>query len=386
MEKQSVPLPFLKTRLAAHYAGLFMPVGIMLPFWPVFLSGRGLSEWEIGVALAAGSVSKLVVNPIVGSLVDRLGRRRAVMIALSFLSLLAFACFYLADGFLPILVLSAVASGLFTAQMPLAENLSLFMATRRKFDYGRVRLWGSLSFILAALGGGWILTGRDSEIVLHASLACLFLMALISLGLPEMKITKRAKDGSESGLLSLLADKRFLLFLCCAGSLQASHMVYYGFSTLHWRAAGIDEGTIGVLWSLGVVAEIILFSQGNRVLGRLGPTGLLLLAGGGGVVRWTVLAFTTWEPALYGAQILHALTFGAMHLGAMHYLSRNIPLAVSARAQGLYSSFVTGIAQGAGMLAAGPLYHALNGSAFLTMALLSGLGLLGARLLARQQA
>jgi PPP family 3-phenylpropionic acid transporter len=378
--------PFLKLRLSAHYLGLFAPIGVMLPFWPVFLAGRGLSEWEIGVALATGSVAKLIFNPLAGALVDFMGRRRAAMIGLAFATLLAFSCFKLAWGFWPILILSAIASGFYAAQLPLAENLSLFMAKHHRFDYGRVRLWGSLSFILAAMGGGWLLTGQESELVLPISLAMLLLMALISLGLPEMRIERHANASSEGGVWALLMNRSFLIFLLTAGALQASHMVYYGFSTLHWREAGIGETTIGILWSLGVVAEIILFSQGNRVLGRLGPKGLLALAGSGGLIRWTVLAFTTWEPALYAAQTLHALTFGAMHLGAMHYLSRNVPLGISARAQGLYSSFVTGIAQGAGMLAAGPLYHALSGYAFLTMTLLSGLGLLGARLLARQQA
>ncbi|CAA6603067.1 Major facilitator superfamily permease [Rhodospirillaceae bacterium LM-1] len=375
----SVPPPFLKLRLAAHYAGLFAPVGVMLPFWPVFLSGRGLSEWQIGVLLAVGSISKVAVNPVIGSWVDRLGKRRTAMIGLAFATFFAFAAFWVTHGFFPLLILSAIASGLFTAQMPLAENLSLHMAQTHQFDYGRVRLWGSLAFILAALLGGWYLSGRSSEVVLPVSLAFLLLMALITLGLPEMQIEKR-KDAPQSavGMMTLLQDRRFLLFIATASALQTSHMVYYGFSTLHWRQAGIGETTIGVLWSLGVLAEILLFSQGNKVLNRLGPAGLMILAGAGGLVRWTVLGFTTWIPALYGAQALHALTFGAFHLGCMHYLSRNIPLSLSGRAQGLYSSGVAGVAQGIGLLAAGPLYHALGGYAFLAMTAVSGLGLWGA--------
>ncbi|MDK9720204.1 MAG: MFS transporter [Rhodospirillales bacterium] len=380
MSESAQPPRFLKLRLSAHYAGLFAPIGVMLPFWPLWLAGREMNEWQIGVILATGSISKILVNPLIGSWVDRLGRRRVAMVSLAFATCFAFLAFEATHGFMPLLLLSALASGLFTAQMPLAENLSLFMAHKHKFDYGRVRLWGSLAFILAAMLGGWFLSGRSSDYVLPLSLCFLLAMAFISLGLPEMVIERRA-EGLTAGLSALLADKKFLLFLAAASALQASHMVYYGFSTLHWRQAGIDETTIGLLWSLGVVAEIVLFSQGNRALDRLGPLGLMMLAGFGGLIRWSVLAFTTWLPALYAVQTLHALTFGAFHLGAMHYLARNIPVSLSARAQGLYSSSVTGIAQGAGMLAAGPLYHALGGHAFLTMALSSGLGIwLAARL------
>ncbi|MBF0354230.1 MAG: 3-phenylpropionate MFS transporter [Alphaproteobacteria bacterium] len=374
-----MPAPrFLRTRLAAHYAGLFAPIGVLLPFWPVWLAGRGLSEWEIGVVLAAGSFSKVLLNPLVGTWVDHLGRRRTAMIALAFATFFSFCAFWVTEGFLPLLLLSALSSGLFAAQMPLAESLSLHMAHRHQFDYGRVRLWGSLTFILSAMLGGWMLAGRSSEIVLPISLAGFLLMALISLGLPEFSVEKKSEE-TGAGMMALLSGRQFLIFLLAASLLQASHTVYYGFSTLHWRTAGIDETTIGLLWALGVLSEIVLFSQGNRVLKHLDPRRLLILAGLGGLIRWLVLGVTTWVPALIAAQTLHALTFGAAHLGAMHYLLRTIAPNLSARAQGLYSSGVMGIALSAGMLTAGPLYHALGGFAFLLMAGLSVLGAFVAR-------
>ncbi|TAN56051.1 MAG: 3-phenylpropionate MFS transporter [Rhodospirillales bacterium] len=370
-----MPAPkFLKTRLAAHYAGLFAPVGVLLPFWPLWLAGRGLSEWQIGVVLAVGSFAKLVFNPLIGSWVDRLGRRRAAMIALAFATFLAFCAFWVTEGFIPLLLLSFLSSGLFAAQMPLAESLSLHMAHRHRFDYGRVRLYGSLAFILAAMTGGWLLSGQPSGIVLPASLVGFLLMALISLGLPELHIEKKSED-SPIGMMTLLSGRQFLLFLGAASLLQASHSIYYGFSTLHWRGAEIGETTIGLLWALGVLAEIVLFSQGNRILARLGPRHLLMLAGLGGLIRWTVLGTTTWVPALILAQTLHALTFAAAHLGAMHYLLRTIAPTLSGRAQGLYSSAVMGISLGIGMLLAGPLYHSLGGFAFLVMAAMSALGI-----------
>ncbi|MBF0166612.1 MAG: 3-phenylpropionate MFS transporter [Alphaproteobacteria bacterium] len=378
-----MPAPrFLKARLAAHYAGLFAPIGVLLPFWPVWLAGRGLSEWEIGVVLAAGSFSKVLLNPLVGSWVDRLGRRRTAMIALAFATFFSFCAFWVTEGFLPLLLLSALSSGLFAAQMPLAESLSLHMAHRHQFDYGRVRLWGSLTFILSAMLGGWMLAGRSSEIVLPISLAGFLLMALISLGLPEFSVEKKSEE-TGAGMMALLSGRQFLIFLLAASLLQASHTVYYGFSTLHWRTAGIDETTIGLLWALGVLSEIVLFSQGNRVLKHLDPRRLLILAGFGGLIRWLVLGTTTWVPALIAAQMLHALTFGAAHLGAMHYLLRTIAPNLSARAQGLYSSGVMGIALSAGMLTAGPLYHALGSMAFFVMAALSCIGLLVATRLTR---
>ena len=152
---------------------------------------------------------------------------------------------------------------------------------------------------------------------------------------------------------------------------QAAHTVYYGFSTIHWKAAGIGDDTIGLLWSEGVVAEIVLFAFSAGLLRRLGPARLLAVAGLCGVLRWVVLGLWTDVPALAAAQMLHAATFGCAHLGAMHFIQQAVPAGMSARAQGLYSSVAVGLVPGLASPAAGWLYASLGGGAFLVMAVLA---------------
>jgi PPP family 3-phenylpropionic acid transporter len=163
----------------------------------------------------------------------------------------------------------------------------------------------------------------------------------------------------------MLGERRFVLFLACVSLSQASHAPYYGFATLHWRAAGLSDTTIGLLWALGVIVEIGLFAVGNRALARLGPMGLLLVAGGGGVLRWTVLAATAHPAALVAVQGLHALTYAAGHLGAMHFIARAVPRSHAVRAQGLYSALSMGALLGVAMMAAGWLFAQVGGLAFL---------------------
>ena len=166
------------------------------------------------------------------------------------------------------------------------------------------------------------------------------------------------------------------MFAATASALQASHQVYYGFGSLYWRSLGFSPTTIGWLWAEGVVAEILLFWQGRRLLLRLGPVGLMALGGVAGVVRWSLAALAVSLWAVSALQLLHALTFGPA-IRAMHFLSRSVPPAAAARAQTIYAAISSGAGGGLVMIAAGGLDAAFGGHAYLSMAALSAAGLLG---------
>jgi PPP family 3-phenylpropionic acid transporter len=161
-------------------------------------------------------------------------------------------------------------------------------------------------------------------------------------------------------------------------------MVYYGFATLHWRAAGLSGAVIGGLWAEGVIAEVVLFTFGAALVGRFGPARLMASGAIAGVLRWTVMAATSDPWLLAAVQVLHAFTFGASHLGAMHFINRAAPPGLSTSAQGIYSSVAMGIVPGIAMLVAGRLYEDAGGGAFLVMSAVSAAGFaLSLRLLRR---
>jgi PPP family 3-phenylpropionic acid transporter len=184
-------------------------------------------------------------------------------------------------------------------------------------------------------------------------------------------------------LAELARDRRFWKFVAVAAALQASHQVYYGFGTLYWRSLGFSDLVIGLLWAEGVVAEIVLFWQGSRLLRRIGPLGLMIAGGAAGIVRWGLIGLVPGLLPAFALQLLHGLTFGATHLGAMNYLSRTVPPGAAASAQALYSGASSGIGSGIVMLGAGALYAQFGGRAYLFMTLLSAIGLLGAIRLAK---
>ncbi len=371
-------------RLAAFYAAIFTAIGIHLPYWPLWLKAQGLTPGEIGLLLAMTFFTKIVTNPLVGLLVDRRGDRRRPMVMLAAGGVLSFLLYGIVDGFAGILAVTVLSGGFFAGMMPIGENLTMMQAARHGLDYGRIRLWGSLTFIAAAAVGGWLLARFSPDLILWLVTGGLVLTWLACLNVPDIRTTSDATGEPPPPIRLLLANPLFLLFLLTASLVQVSHVIYYAFATLHWQAAGLSGTVIGLLWAEGVIAEIVLFAFSRTVIARLGPARLLLLAGVGGILRWTLLAGTTDPLALAAAQWLHAATFGCMHLGAMHFINRAAPHRLSARAQALHSTVTLGVASGLGMLLAGPLYGTLGGASFLAMAGTAGAGAVAAAVLHRR--
>ncbi len=357
-------------RLSLFYAAIFLVIGLLVPFWPVWLKSRGMGEAEIGLLLAAGMWVRAISNPLVAQAADRHGSRRRMIVIMSWVALAAYALFLPAQGFWMLLAVSIVATVFFSSMLPLCETIAMARVQSHGLDYGRTRLWGSLTFIVAATAGGRALSGRPDDMVLWLILGALGLTAAAALAMPDAK-TPAGVPRRRAPLIGLLRDPRFLGFLLCASLLQASHSVYYGFATLHWTAAGLGKLTIGALWAEGVIAEVVLFAFSGAVVARLGLRGLLACAALAGIVRWTVLGLSTDLGVLAAVQFLHAFTFGATHLATVHFIARNVAPEAAATAQSLYSSIAMGLVMGLTMMATGWMYAAHGGSAFFVMAALS---------------
>jgi PPP family 3-phenylpropionic acid transporter len=286
--------------------------------------------------------------------------------------------FALAQGFAALLLVNLLYSLCMAPVVPLSDALCLGASRRLRFDYGRVRSAGSASFILAAVLAGQAVAGFGVDIVVWLFAFCLLLTALAGLGLPAEPVEARGR----AGFAAPFRDPAFPWLLPLSALIQGSHALYYSFATIHWQAAGLSAGIIGLLWAEGVVAEVALFLWGRRLADRLGPAGLAAIAAGCGVLRWAVTAETTWLPALAVAQVLHAVTFGAQHLAAMRVLG-GLPPNQAATAQTLHASLGVGLASGLLTLASGPLYAEFGGRAFWAMAGLCLLALPVAALLRR---
>lgn len=370
------PLRSASLRLSVFYAAIFLAGGIQLPFWPVWLAARHLTAAEIGVLMAAGQWAKVAANPFIGMVADRSADRRRVMAALGLACVLGYLLCLPERGVPALIMLTAASAACSAALLPLGDTLALAVSTSEGLDYGRMRLWGTIAFIAATLLGGRILGGRSPEIILHLVLAATALTAAACFFLPRVTAQRRPQRWWAAG--RRLLTRRHLLFLGAATLVQASHSVYYVFGTLHWQGLGFSSETIAWLWAEGALAEIVLFFWGAPLVRRLGPTRLIALGGLAGGLRWTATAVTGALPVLAAVQLLHAFTFGAAHLGAMHYLSRSLPPEHAATGQALYAASVSGLGFGLVTVAAGALYAAVGGGAYVAMAAIALAGALAA--------
>ncbi|EWY39416.1 MFS transporter permease [Skermanella stibiiresistens SB22] len=379
-----MPLPL---RLSLFYAAYFLIMGVQLPFWPVWLQSRGLSSEQIGTVLAVALWVRIIAIPVAGVVVDRTGERRRALVALSGVAFVASLLYLPAGeltvdgatgGFVAILLVTMLMNAAFSPVMNLGDNLTLLIARAYQLDYGRIRLWGSVSFILASGLGGVVVAGNRPDSVLHLLILATGLTALTCCLVPRPPPPVMPSTGTplKTGrIMALMLDPSFLLFLGATAAIQSSHAVYYAFGTLHWRELGHSEAVIGALWAEGVVAEIVLFAFGTAVIRRLGAGRLLMLAGIGALVRWSGTAVAETLPTLAALQLLHGLTFGAAHLAAMRHIASAVPVDRSATAQALYGALATGMGTAIAMTLAGAAYARIGAASYHVMA---AMGLAGA--------
>ena len=352
---------------ALVFGAQFAAFGAMMPFLPAILAEAGLSAAQVGMLLAAGSLVRLIAAALSGRLADRAPDMRRVLALAAFLAAISALGFGLAAGFAALLAVQLLHSIAAAPIVPLSDALAVGAVRRGGFDYARVRSAGSITFMLGALFAGIAAEWAGPRVAAWMLAAGLLVTAWAALRLPATAPRDVAAPGetASGSLWAPFAEPGFRWILPLAALIQGSHAVYYAFSTLHWQAAGLSTGFIGLLWALGVLAEVVLFLYGRGVVERLGVRGLVLLAAGCGILRWSVTALTSDPAVLVMVQLLHGATFGAMHLAAMRALM-GLPAGLSGRAQSLLAAAVSA-ATGGLIWASGPLYDAVGGRAFLAM-------------------
>ena len=363
--------PRFALRMWAFFAGYFVFSGVTQPFFPVWLQARGLSEVEIANCVALPAILRVLLTPAAGMFADRVPHRRVAAIAFTLPAVAIFLLASRAEGYVPLLVITGAAFTLWALALPVAEALALTGVRRFGLDYGRMRLGGSVAFIVTNLGSGALLSFLDVGAIYWFMLATLAVATVVALALPVTPPAVRALDDrmrrpQHRNPRKLLAQPAFLALLCVGGLIQASHAVLYSFGSIHWQALGFNGFDIGIFWATGVACEIIVFSQSGAAIRIFGPLGILVLGGLAAILRWAVYAT---DPGFLGfavLQALHGLTFGATYLGTQHAIARLIPEELTASAQGIYS-MVAGLLLAAATFLAGPLYGTLGGRAYLVM-------------------
>jgi len=360
-------------RLAVWYFWYFAFIGAFLPYFALYLQSIGLSAGRIAVLMSLGQLMRLL-SPLLWSwLADRGGRRVRLVIGSTAAALASFCVVFLTDDFVGLLVGLAVLHFFWSASLPLVEALTLGHLAAHPERYGRIRLWGSVGFILAVMGVGLLLDAAPISSQLWVSWALLLGTLLSTLTLREVK----GHADLVAGPIVAVLRQRKVVFLLAAGLLMtAAHGALYVFYSIHLVAHGYGKALVGVLWTLGVVAEIVVFLLMPRISLRVSMRRILLACFALAVLRFMMIGWAVdFLVLLVLAQLLHGASFGAHHAATMAALNRWFAAGQQARAQALYGSVAYGAGGLGGALLAGALWE--SAGAAITFSAASALALAG---------
>lgn len=357
--------------LALSYFTYFFSYGIFLPFWSVWLAGVGLTPESIGILLGVGLVARFLGSLLIAPRVTDPSRLIRVLRVLALLSLLFVLAFWLDTRFASLMIVMIGFNLFFSPLVPLTDALANTWQKQITMDYGRVRLWGSVAFVIGSALVGKLVSLYDYQAILallSLSIASMLLGMLITPSvMPQGEARQQASAGWRAWRALAQENWRFLACVCL---LQGAHAAYYGFSAIYWQEAGYSASAVGYLWSLGVVAEVIIFAVSKKVFSRCSARDLLLLSCLCGVVRWGIMGWTTELPWLLVAQVLHCGTFTVCHLAAMRYIAARRGSEVI-RLQAVYSAVAMGGSIAIMTVFAGFLYQHLHHGVFWVMALVA---------------
>jgi PPP family 3-phenylpropionic acid transporter len=370
--------------LARFYFAYFCQLGAFVAYFPLWLDARGHSPAEIAAVLAVLQLVRIFAPAAWGWIADlwaaRIpGGRRSIVALAALAAALSLGVLDTA-GSLRAVVISAALAALFTSGiLPLVEAMTLAALGPRVERYGPVRLWGSVGFIVSVLALG-VLLDRLAVAVLLPIVAGLMLLAAIgALALPRGGAA--APEAAARGLGRVLRDPRVIALIAAGFCMSVAHGALYAFYSLYLVAAGYSKAAVGLLWTLGVVAEIALFIALPVLLRRVSLRALLIASFVAAAARFVAIGWGIDSLALLvAAQLLHALTFGAYHAAAVAAVHRLFSGALAARGQGIFAGLTYGLGGAAGMLLSGWSWGALGPE--ITFTLSGAFGAAGALLVA----
>lgn len=357
-------------RLALFYGAIFACIGAYLPFFPVWLDASGFDPAGIGTVMAIPVFARLVAVPLVTRLADKRHVLRGAIVVTSLMTAAGFIAMGLVSGPAAIAIAFALTSAAWTPVLPLTDAFALRAVMQSGIKYGPIRLWGSAAFIAGSLTAGWLsaVIATVHLVWIVAAFAVLGLGASLLLGPIQHPDVAHHGAARPSTILRMPA---FVMLLAGVALIQGSHAGYYTFSSMRWRDEGMSGMTISALWSVGVVAEIVLFALSPRL--RVAPASLLAIGAVGAVVRWGLMASEPSAPVLWVAQLLHGVSFGATHLGAQGLMARLVPQGLTATAQG-YLFTLTGASIALASIASGRIYASSPSAMYLLMAVVAMVG------------
>ncbi|GAB3037226.1 MFS transporter [Bowmanella dokdonensis] len=373
--------------LGLAYLLYFGQLGVLIPYLAMFLDGRGLNSVEIGQLLALITLTRILGPNLWANLADRTGKCLRILQLGCLLATLSFVLIFIADTFWSLTLCFGLVLMFWTAIMPQMEVITLNSVAGDSHRYSQIRLWGSLGFILLTILAGRLIDWFGTEVLILICAAVLIGLLLVSLRLSEPQ--SLPDDTPHTGTIwRRIVTPVFLGFILAMCLLQVGFGPYNSFFTLYMKDLGYSGLQTGLLLSLGVVAEILIFLKAGRLIQRFGIKHILLFSLVLTLIRWLLLAYLAFYPGiLILSQCIHAASFGLTHAAAIQFIHRFFGRRFQSRGQALYVSLAGGLGGALGNFAAGLLWQQGQGAteAFTAAALILAVATLVVALLPKEQ-
>jgi len=356
----SAALPFW--RLSSFYFFYFALLGGTAPFFGLYFAHLGFSAERIGELVAIPMIMRCLAPNLWGWVGDVTGQRLLIVRLGALCTLLAFSLIFIGQSYGWLVLVMALHAFFWHAVLPQFEVITFAHLRDQAARYSRVRLWGSIGFVVAVVGLGWLFEGLSLEAWPLAIVLIMGGIVLASFWVPNAQpVTHNAPLTDEGFWQQVQRQPGLLAFYLCAGLMQLSHGPYYTFLSLYLESLGYSRTAVGLLWSLGVVAEILLFWVMSPLLARFSLKQILLTSFLLATLRWLLLGSSLAEslPCLLGIQVLHAATFGSFHIASVHFVQHHFGPRQQGQGQALYAS-VSGVGGALGALYAGYSWNSLG--------------------------
>lgn len=360
-------------RLSGYYFFYFAFIGAFSPYFGLYLQSLKFSAWDIGLLMSQMQLMRLFGPNLWGWLADRFGRRMAIVRLAALAGLAGFTAFFWLDRLPGMLLAMAVIAFFWSAALPLVETLTFDHLREERGRYSRIRLWGSIGFIVAVLGTGAVLDVLPLNGLLWVCWGILAGILALAAILPDAPMAPHPHDSLPVG--DILRQPRVRALLAACFAMSAAHGALYVFLSIHLAGHGYSKAEVGGLWSLGVLAEIVVFMLMTRLNQRYSLRVLLLASFAAAILRFLLIGWGVESlVVMVLAQLMHGLTFGAYHASAIAAVNLWFPGRAQGRGQALYSSISFGAGGLLGGLISGWTWDGIGAGWTYTLASLFAVG------------
>ncbi len=362
----------LHWRLSRFYFFYYFFVGSFVPYWGIYLQSENFSPSSIGILLSLFQISRIVAPNFWGWLADHTGHRVKWIKLTSFLGLIGFIGVFWAKGFFWIFLVMLALSLFTSSTLPLAESLTLAHLATTDGHYSRIRLWGSIGFIVASLFLGYLIDLQGINILLWVLLITQAIIFFLSNTIPEAKEIHHKKN--DLSIWKIIKTPSVVALLIGCTLMVSAHGVLYNFYSIYLKEHGYSSATIGWLWAVGVICEIFIFMLMPKILRRYSLKTILLISLFLGVIRFILIGASPDQfYLLLIAQMFHAATFGSFHAASIEVIAYFFKGRNQSRGQAIYNSVAYGIGGTIGGLGGGYLIQYLGGQLGFMIAAISPL-------------